>query len=53
MAVGTAFETSIWDLDPNHWVTAASAMAGRNLTQEEWHTYLSWAGAYRETCPTR
>jgi len=52
MAIGSDSGTSIWDLDPDHWVTAACAMAGRNLTQQEWDTYLPWAGPYRETCPS-
>jgi serine/threonine protein kinase/DNA-binding SARP family transcriptional activator/WD40 repeat protein len=52
MAIGSDTGTSIWDLDPDHWVTAACAMAGRNLTQQEWGTHLSWAGPYRETCPS-
>jgi hypothetical protein len=25
-------------------------MAGRDLTREEWNTYLSDLGAYRSTC---
>ena len=52
MAIGSDTGTSIWDLDPDHWVTAACAMAGRDLTRQEWDTYLSWAGPYRETCPS-
>ena len=52
MAIGSDAGTSIWDLDPDHWVTAACAMAGRNLTRQEWDTHLSWAGPYRETCPS-
>ena len=47
---GKGLGTSIWDLDPGHWATAACGLAGRNLTQQEWDTYLSWAGSYRETC---
>ena len=52
MAIDVDGATSIWDLDPDHWMTAACTIAGRNLTQQEWDTYLSWAGPYRETCPT-
>ena len=42
---------TIWDLDPEHWVTAACAIAGRNLTREEWTTYIGDLGSYRATCP--
>ncbi len=52
MALGSGAGTSIWDLDSDHWATAACALAGRNLTQQEWDTYLLWTGTYRETCPS-
>jgi hypothetical protein len=42
---------TVWDIDPDHWATAACTLAGRNLTPAEWTTFLSWAGAYHETCP--
>jgi WD40 repeat protein len=29
-----------WDLDPNSWVKAACRLAGRPLTEQEWHNYL-------------
>ena len=53
MAFGGGIYTDIvaWDLDPQHWVTAACTLAGRNLTHEEWDTYLGGLGAYRSTCP--
>lgn len=41
---------TIWDLDPEHWATAACAIAGRNLTREEWTTYIGDLGSYRATC---
>jgi len=41
----------LWDLDPEHWVTAACAIAGRNLTEQEWSTYIGDLGDYRATCP--
>jgi DNA-binding SARP family transcriptional activator/WD40 repeat protein len=47
---GGARGIQIWTLQPDRWASAACSMAGRNLTHEEWHTYLSWAGAYRRTC---
>ena len=40
-----------WDLDPAHHAEAACRLAGRNLTPEEWATYLADLGPYRETCP--
>lgn len=39
-----------WDLVPDHWRETACRLAGRNLTQKEWDTYLPNAGAYRKTC---
>jgi WD40 repeat protein len=41
----------IWDLRPAHWQTAACHLAGRELTRDEWQTYLSAVGSYRTTCP--
>lgn len=40
----------LWDLRPTRWVEAACQLAGRNLTRDEWNTYLAWAGPYRRTC---
>jgi WD40 repeat protein len=39
------------DLDPDHWVTAACALAGRSLARDEWTTYIGDLGSYRATCP--
>jgi hypothetical protein len=41
----------LWDLDPEHWVTAACIIGGRNLTNQEWATYIGDLGDYRATCP--
>ena len=41
----------LWDLNPEHWVTAACAIGGRNLTRQEWATYIGDLGDYRATCP--
>ena len=41
----------LWDLDPEHWATAACAIAGRNLNKQEWATYIGDLGDYRATCP--
>ena len=40
----------LWDLDPHHWLDAACALAGRNLTPDEWDQYLSAFGDYHESC---
>lgn len=42
---------AVWDLVPDHWRDIACRLAGRNLTQKEWDTYLPNAGGYRTTCP--
>ena len=41
----------LWTLDPEELVDAACRQAGRNLTEVEWATHLSWTGARRATCP--
>ena len=41
---------TLWDLDPAHWADAACSLAGRNLTQREWETYLAKFGPYHATC---
>ena len=41
----------IWDIDPDRLATAACKLAGRNLTEVEWRTYLADFGPYRPTCP--
>lgn len=48
---GTTGGVSLWDLRPDRWVAAACTLAGRNLTRDEWRTYLSKLGPYRATCP--
>ena len=40
-----------WDLDPASWVATACRLAGRDLTQEEWRTYLP-NRPYTRTCVT-
>ncbi len=51
MAAASDHGIVVWDLDPNHWVTAACEVAGRNLTREEWDHYLGVLCSYRATCP--
>ena len=54
LAMGGGFgrDFLVWDLDPEHWVTAACELSGRNLTQEEWDTYIGDLAEYHETCPS-
>jgi hypothetical protein len=40
----------VWDIDPEHLLEAACRMAGRNLTETEWESYLGSLGEYRTTC---
>jgi hypothetical protein len=30
----------VWDVDPESWAARACAIAGRTLTEEEWHQFL-------------
>ena len=41
----------LWDVDPAVWRRRACAIAGRNLSREEWKLYLPAGTPYRETCP--
>ena len=40
----------LWDVDPAVWRRRACAIAGRNLTREEWKLYLPAGTPYRATC---
>ncbi len=51
IAVDVRNGVAVWDIDPAHLAPAACALADRNLTQEEWETYVRELGAYRKTCP--
>lgn len=41
----------LWDVDPAVWRRRACAIAGRNLSREEWRLYLPSSATYRATCP--
>jgi WD40 repeat protein len=41
---------TVWSADPADWLRTACALAGRNLTRAEWHTYAPDL-AYRPVCP--
>ena len=48
---GIATLTMLWDTDPAVWRRRACAVAGRNLTRDEWKLYLQAGTRYRATCP--
>ncbi|MBM7505901.1 BTAD domain-containing putative transcriptional regulator [Agromyces aurantiacus] len=50
LAVTDAAGVVLWDLDPDHLAAAACRVAGRDLTQSEWATFLAGVGEYRSTC---
>ncbi|GAA1818019.1 BTAD domain-containing putative transcriptional regulator [Agromyces neolithicus] len=50
IAVNAAGGVAVWDLRPETHADAACRMAGRDLTREEWASYLADLGPYRSTC---
>jgi hypothetical protein len=50
LAVNVPAGIAVWDLRPSAHSAAACAMAGRDLTREEWASYLAELGPYRSTC---
>ncbi|MFE5672043.1 BTAD domain-containing putative transcriptional regulator [Agromyces sp. NPDC056523] len=50
LAVNVPGGIALWDLRPSSHADAACKMAGRDLTQDEWLTYLGDFGPYRSTC---
>jgi WD40 repeat protein len=48
---GVVSRAMLWDVDPAVWPERACAIAGRNLTREEWKLYLPSGTRYRATCP--
>jgi WD40 repeat protein len=49
--VGANGNGEIWNLAATNVQAAACGLAGRNLSNQEWHKYLSWAGPWHATCP--
>ncbi len=50
MVLPTPQGSTLWDLDSAHWLGAACALAGRDLTRVEWNDYFSAVGPYHSTC---
>lgn len=50
MAVSTADGVMVWDIDPEHQFEYVCLMAGRDLTDSEWRTYLADLGEPQSTC---
>ena len=50
MAVSMPAGVMLWDLDPEHQFEYACRLAGRDLTEEEWRTYLGSLGEQQSTC---
>ena len=40
----------VWDLDPDHQFEYVCRLAGRDLTENEWRTYLGHLGEPQSTC---
>lgn len=50
MALSMPEGVVVWDLDPDHQFEFACRIAGRDLTEDEWHTYLAPLGEVQSTC---
>jgi DNA-binding SARP family transcriptional activator len=50
LAVNVPAGIAVWDLRPSSHAAAACAMAGRDLTRDEWLSYLGGLAEYRSTC---
>ena len=46
----TAGTMSLWNLDPQRWVSMACDIAGRDLTPTEWQEFIGSAEPYQRTC---
>ena len=51
LAVNVRRGVAVWSLDPEYQVRAACRLAGRNLSDTEWNTYVSATASYRRLCP--
>ena len=50
MAVSIPAGVVLWDLNPDHQFENACRLAGRELTENEWNTYLGDLGDPQDTC---
>ncbi|WP_353816236.1 hypothetical protein [Agromyces sp. SYSU T00266] len=50
MAISMPEGVIVWDLDPDRQFAAVCRIAGRNLTVQEWNTYLPEFGEPEDTC---
>ena len=50
---GVNAHAMLWEVDSAVWRRRACAVAGRNLSREEWRLYLPEGTPYRATCPER
>jgi WD40 repeat protein/tRNA A-37 threonylcarbamoyl transferase component Bud32 len=48
---GVDAHAMLWEVDPAVWRRRACAIAGRNLSRDEWTLYLPAGKPYRPTCP--
>ena len=51
-SVGEDNSIILWDADFDGWTSEACRIANRNLTPQEWSTYIG-SHPYRKTCPNR
>ena len=51
-SVGEDNSIIFWDADVDGWISEACRIANRNLTPQEWSTYIG-SRSYRKTCPDR
>ncbi len=47
---GRSGSVRLWDMDTAHWTELACSIVNRNLTHEEWETFLP-SETYRAACP--
>ena len=50
MALSMPEGVVVWDIDPEHQFEFACRIAGRDLTENEWRTYLAALGEPQSTC---
>ena len=50
VSVGEADSIAFWEVDFDRWSSRACRLANRNLTPQEWSTYLG-NRPYQKTCP--